>query len=991
MAGPGQSVVHDPLHDLESLFYVLVGIYVLLDGPSKPKCDKELAQCFDKYFNTFEPSMLKTITIQSDITWRPFVLHHISEYFQPAVDLLTWLRDALIVPLFFDDHGNIHRRQPFTHDMFIANIIDTLSHLSPDAWVPVGQENNDNSDYSSSGMKVEDEPTQSGVAKEVIIPPLVSTDESGFSPPSLMPLPPMLHRPTPHQLAAGPGFYSLDSGLTLRDTAVEDLDRALPQKRWRSSSHAHRLVAPSQTPFFTVRGATALALYSNEERIIWGGILHRSNSNLSSTAMPPKRKHSSKAVANSQPTAADNAGDTVESLHAKRLRADQLFDSEPAPPTDLEPSGPQPRRSSRPGKGSGGQLQQLHNLEHIQTAEHLPLSTRNLDIATQGQAVNPMAPGYGDADNESQVPPWAPNPTADIQFQPTFMPSQPGQPFGFRAPRSTASSTSGTHSIKSHGSSLSSRSSSNVGPIAPAEHEVMWKNSSLLLKNGFLNSACLQQVILQMPLHVILASIPPMNSPLLVPSPKISMQLATWTPLLPPYDLWGYVELGPSSGSLRSYLVPTLCLAKDDLAINEASPSEDDRFAESVVCGKVGEDTMHASRLSEEHPQSVRSQSQDICISGPATTQRGAEDVVAQHHQHNRSPHLPDGVQLMAVRDQQMSKASRHISRSAVEGQTPSSTDVIPAPSHSFPAAKSATSGMTSDSNSDPSQLQFYSPSVRDIIEHAKQISHCDIAAVNSFPLCADFNHKACDYVVEAIAECRSKGLLIPDGWWPDYTTGITKLLWEDLGNWRSSLKKKARFFVHDRYEWDPQNHCDVNAGIARKLLERGDFLKDGVDENGHTNNLVHPALSALIIEFFYTGTNAMVNIFPEVFQNEVPHPAVALAAMAIKVALDEIVAEGKEVTFKRDIYADVYADVLGLMAKCDMAPVHHAKTKACRVQWAKVGRQTGMCWDTLDRFGTVLGQFGTVLGQFGTVLGQFGTVLGQFGTVLGQFGTVLG
>ncbi|KAI6001903.1 hypothetical protein EDD15DRAFT_2361265 [Pisolithus albus] len=688
--------------------------------------------------------------------------------------------------------------------------------------------------------------------------------------------------------------------------------------------------------------------------------------------MPPKRKHSSKAVANSQPTAADNAGDTVESSHAKRLRADQLFDSEPAPPTDLEPSGPQPRRSSRPGKGSGGQLQQLRNLERVQTAEHLPPSTRNLDIATQGQAVNPMAPGYGDADNESQVPPWAPNPTADVQFRPTFTPSQPGQPFGFRAPRSTASSTSGTHSIKSHGSSLSSRSSSVFS--SAASHQGSSVPTSCAPSECGSNSACgtrsdveefqlapqkrLSQ--LRMLAAGYTADAPPRNSRIdpsyeqpssgtLAQDQRAARDMDTPSPPVRPMGLrrtWSFQRLPSIISSSHSMLAGDdeggVGLAEDDLAIDEASPSEDDRFAESVVRGKVGEDTMHASRLSEEHPQSVRSQSQDIRISGPATTQRGAEDVVAQHHQRNRGPRLPDGVQLMAVRDQQTSKASRHISRSAVEGQTPSSTDVIPAPSHSFPAAKSATSGMTSDSNSDPSQLQFYSPSVRDIIERAKQISHCDIAAVNSFPLRADFNHKACDYVVEAIAERRSKGLLIPDGWWPDYTTGITKLLWEDLGNWRSSLKKKARFFVRDRYEWDPQNRRDVNAGIARKLLERGDFLKDGVDENGHTNNLAHPALSALIIEFFYTGTNAMANVFPEVFQNEVPRPAVALAATAIKVALDEIVAEGKEVTFKRDVYADVYADVLGLMAKCDTAPVHRAKTKACRVQWAKVGRNGG-------------------------------------------------
>ena len=100
-----------------------------------------------------------------------------------------------------------------------------------------------------------------------------------------------------------------------------------------------------------------------------------------------------------------------------------------------------------------------------------------------------------------------------------------------------------------------------------------------------------------------------------------------------------------------------------------------------------------------------------------------------------------------------------------------------------------------------------------------------------------------------------------------------------------------------------------------------------------------------------------MVNIFPEVFQNEVPRATVALAAtaiyiffhfntpfcmlnqMQIKVALDEVVSEGKEVTFKRDVYSDIYVDILGLMAKCDMAPVHRAKTKALRVQWAKIGR----------------------------------------------------
>ena len=98
-----------------------------------------------------------------------------------------------------------------------------------------------------------------------------------------------------------------------------------------------------------------------------------------------------------------------------------------------------------------------------------------------------------------------------------------------------------------------------------------------------------------------------------------------------------------------------------------------------------------------------------------------------------------------------------------------------------------------------------------------------------------------------------------------------------------------------------------------------------------------------------------MANLFPEVFGSEVPRVAIALAATAvlffiflsfhlliceqIKVALDEVVAEGKEVAFEHNIYADVYTDILSLMAKCDTSPVHRAKTKTLCVQWAKIGR----------------------------------------------------
>ena len=90
--------------------------------------------------------------------------------------------------------------------------------------------------------------------------------------------------------------------------------------------------------------------------------------------------------------------------------------------------------------------------------------------------------------------------------------------------------------------------------------------------------------------------------------------------------------------------------------------------------------------------------------------------------------------------------------------------DVSPSPTQSKPAAASVALGVMPEGNSDPSQLQFYTPPVRDIIECAKQISHCNIASVNSFPLHVDFNCKATKYMNEAIAERRSRDLLIPQG-----------------------------------------------------------------------------------------------------------------------------------------------------------------------------------------------------------------------------------
>jgi len=79
-----------------------------------------------------------------------------------------------------------------------------------------------------------------------------------------------------------------------------------------------------------------------------------------------------------------------------------------------------------------------------------------------------MAPSYSDDDQESQILPWAgqstmPSQEQDLEVQPSFMHFKPGQPFGFRLPsQTTTTSTGGTQSIRSYNSSLWSSSNPSI-------------------------------------------------------------------------------------------------------------------------------------------------------------------------------------------------------------------------------------------------------------------------------------------------------------------------------------------------------------------------------------------------------------------------------------------------------------------------------------------------------------------------------------------------
>lgn len=201
------------------------------------------------------------------------------------------------------------------------------------------------------------------------------------------------------------------------------------------------------------------------------------------------------------------------------------------------------------------------------------------------------------------------------------------------------------------------------------------------------------------------------------------------------------------------------------------------------------------------------------CLSIDVTNSRegSAEDVVTLHRQRNRAPRLPSNTQLAAVRHQQRAAsmtassqheapqlaAVRHQQRAAsVTASSQHEAPQVPEfEAHAEPSRQRSHVGSTAEC-ADPSQLQFYEPAVRDIIERAKQFSRCDAASINAFPHRTEFNKHASEYVEEAVHEREARSLIVPlgkhtyigtvqtvahclsiVGWWPQYRDDICKLV----------------------------------------------------------------------------------------------------------------------------------------------------------------------------------------------------------------------
>ncbi|KAI5994996.1 hypothetical protein EDD15DRAFT_2365894 [Pisolithus albus] len=609
----------------------------------------------------------------------------------------------------------------------------------------------------------------------------------------------------------------------------------------------------------------------------------------------------------------------------------------------------QTRRSSRANKGSSGQIAQLQNIERIQTQAIARVSP--MDVATANEPRNPLAPpsdkqlpqrktrhSNSRAEEKahlilvvlpfsdsltSQIPSDAPvrAPTASIGgntlLQPTRQVPIPGSRYGFRLPTPAAdSATSCGDSTVPHRSASAIQSSR--------------QSSSHLVKAPLtpLHVAALQLLRLEAEHPSPCQLHPYLLGPRKLCNPQNFFDQDVSVPAPPPYYHAGEdgdtecVDDHDSFPSQRGKFP-----VSGDTDIDDISPDEDERTAEAALhtpdsrSQGVNVNSMNSRASTPELGQFYHGEDNQDSRALPATRPADSQidptllaiseqhhgedsDVVRAYHQRNGFPHVPAPERLRAIRDQQQPSSGITVSMPAQDvacGVAQSSQ--LPPESTGPPTTVLLTAD--GELTGHPTKLRSYPNKFREVIEWAKLIAQCDSATKNPFPSRSTFlDIMSGEIFNEALVECMNT----PPGYWPNY---------------RSQLSILAE-----------------NQSQSQALIKGTMFLRDGVDNEGSTNNMAHPALAALVSDFFYSSSSIGA-VFPEVFSREVPRVAVCLAATALRAALDEYTQTRirQDRPFEYGTYSNIFAGFLDMQHQIDQHPRHAAKTRELRVAWASAGR----------------------------------------------------
>ena len=177
------------------------------------------------YFNTFEPSLLKTITIQSNIGWTTNILKHISPYFQPLIPLLNVLRERIVIPMANVNDSFSSCEEPITSDDMVNHILKVLGELPAWCWVACDPPYKDESQRPTPAMSSASVPPVDSALQSSNSENAANSSSEDTSSCSEYTGTRRMSRPSAIRRVTGPGFTSLiDSSGSRRQPPESDAE-----------------------------------------------------------------------------------------------------------------------------------------------------------------------------------------------------------------------------------------------------------------------------------------------------------------------------------------------------------------------------------------------------------------------------------------------------------------------------------------------------------------------------------------------------------------------------------------------------------------------------------------------------------------------------------------------------------------------------------------------------------------------------------------------
>ncbi|KAG1895264.1 uncharacterized protein F5891DRAFT_1194321 [Suillus fuscotomentosus] len=149
------------------------------------------------------------------------------------------------------------------------------------------------------------------------------------------------------------------------------------------------------------------------------------------------------------------------------------------------------------------------------------------------------------------------------------------------------------------------------------------------------------------------------------------------------------------------------------------------------------------------------------------------------------------------------------------------------------------------------------------------------------------------------------------------------------------ALSTAAKYDILPTDVYDNNEYKEYVCSQVQDLLDGGNFLHNGVDEQGRTNNLMNDALGEFCSTFFYMSEHALAKSFPDEFAEAVPKGDVALGATTLTAAIDEYKTSiYKPMKFVSELYQPIYNSVMQLYDDVKLDPYHSKKCQAVREKW---------------------------------------------------------